>query len=77
MEIRGIGGTCKATIVNKLLREKCLDFLGLAETKHSSIDEKIIRSWWGGDVWVGVMWRQIMVAVDLFIVRKRTLSVTR
>ena len=47
--IGGLGDGHKSAAIPKLLKEKSPDFAGLVETRHATLDERKIISWWNGE----------------------------
>ena len=54
--VREVGASHKSMAVAKLIKEGDLDFIGLVEAKHATIDERRIKSWWNGDE---VVWHDV------------------
>jgi len=45
--VRGIGSQQKKNMVKTLIKDECIDFLGLVEIKHSVLSQRDLMAIWG------------------------------
>lgn len=57
--VRGIGGSGKASVIRNLVLSRNPAVMGSVETKHSTLTMQLVRRWWGKD---NFSWEDIPVS---------------
>ena len=63
--VRGLGGASKVSMLQKLVRENQVTFIGIIETKKSSFDRNQAARLWGVITLIGLVWMLLILLGEL------------